>query len=215
MTTLPALRGNLFIVVAPSGAGKTSLVNALLSQDDSIKLSVSCTTRAPRPGELDGREYHFLSLEDFMARKEQGEFIEFAQVHGNYYGTSAKMIAESAKSGNDILLEIDWQGARQVKKIFPQALGIFILPPSIEILRERLEKRGQDSQDVIKRRIEAASSEIKHANDCEYVIINDCFDKALSDLAAIVSAARCRFSQQAAQNAVLFSDLGVSLPNVL
>lgn len=204
------MSGSLFMVVAPSGAGKSSLVNALLAQDASIRLSISCTTRAPRPGEVDGREYHFLTVEDFLARRERGEFLEWAEIYGNYYGTSARMIEDHMRSGSDVLLEIDWQGAQQVKKLFPDVVGIFILPPSIEVLEERLTKRGQDAPDVIARRMQAASSEIVHAAECEYVIINQSFADALREFAAIVSAARCRFAQQAAHNAELFAGLGIS-----
>ena len=201
--------GSLFMVVAPSGAGKSTLVNALLAQDSSIKLSISCTTRPPRPGEQDGREYHFLSVEEFLARKKRGEFLETAEIYGNYYGTSVRLITEYIQSGADVLLEIDWQGAQQVKKLFPDAVGIFVMPPSIAVLEERLTKRGQDAPTVIARRMEAASSEIAHAAECEYVIINQSFANALTQFAAIISAARCRFSQQAAHNADLFSELGL------
>lgn len=201
--------GSLFMVVAPSGAGKSTLVNALLAQEPAIKLSISYTTRAPRPGEQNGREYHFISVEDFAKRREKGEFLESAEVHGNYYGTSRILISEQMKAGTDVLLEIDWQGAQQVKKQFPQAVGIFILPPSIAALEERLKKRGQDEQHVITRRILAAGGEIAHAPDFEYVIINQEFAAALSELASIVKAARCRFAQQAARNASLFAQLGI------
>jgi guanylate kinase len=209
--TQAPVRGNLFMVVAPSGAGKSTLVNALLEKDASIKLSISCTTRPPRPGEQDGREYHFLSVEDFLACRAQGEFLEWAEIYGNYYGTSAKRIAEHMQSGSDVLLEIDWQGAQQVKKLFPAAIGIFVLPPSIAALEERLIKRGQDSPEVIARRMRAAASEIAHAEECEYVIINQSFASAFSEFSAIISAARCRFPQQAAHNAALFAELGIRL----
>ncbi len=204
-----ASAGSLFMVVAPSGAGKSTLVNALLAQDPSIKLSISYTTRAPRAGEQDGREYHFTSVEDFLARRQRGEFLESAEVHDNYYGTSRLQIADRMKAGTDILLEIDWQGARQVKKQFPDAVGIFILPPSIAALEERLQKRGQDEPQVITRRILAAGGEIAHAPEFEYVIINQEFATALSRLTAIIQATRCRFSQQAARHAPLFAQLGI------
>jgi guanylate kinase len=197
------------MVVAPSGAGKSTLVNAVLARDSSIKLSISCTTRKPRPGEQSGREYHFLDVEDFLARKARGEFLEWAEIYGNYYGTSAKMIADYMQAGADVMLEIDWQGARQVKEIFPEAIGIFVLPPSIATLEERLTKRAQDDPEVIRRRVRAASSEVAHAGECEYVIINQSFASALAELTAIITAARCRFDQQAAHNAVLFEELGV------
>jgi guanylate kinase len=204
-----AFSGSLFMVVAPSGAGKSTLVNALLAQEPSIKLSVSYTTRPPRTGEVHGHEYFFTSVDDFLARREQGEFLESAEVHGNYYGTSRLMIAAQIAAGTDVLLEIDWQGARQVKKQFPQATGIFILPPSISALEERLKKRGQDEPQVITRRTLAAGGEIAHAPEFEYVIINEEFNVALSELTAIVRAARCRFAQQAARNASLFAQLGL------
>jgi guanylate kinase len=201
--------GSLFMVAAPSGAGKSTLVNALLAQEPAIKLSISTTTRAPRPGEQNGREYFFTSPADFLKRAEAGEFLEWAEVHGNYYGTSRIFVEEQMKAGTDILLEIDWQGARQVKKQFSQALGIFILPPSIAALEERLHKRGQDEPHVITRRLLAAGGEIAHAPDFEYVIINEEFPVALSELSAIVRSARCRFPQQAARSAALFTQLGI------
>lgn len=201
--------GSLFMVVAPSGAGKSTLVNALLAQEPSIKLSISFTTRHPRPAEQHGREYYFTSVEDFLKRRDAGEFLESAEVHGNYYGTSRLLIEEEMKAGTDVLLEIDWQGAQQVKKQFPHAVGIFILPPSIDALEERLKKRGQDDPHVITRRILAAGGEIAHAPESEYVIINQEFATALSELTAIVKATRCRFAQQAARNASLFAQLGI------
>jgi guanylate kinase len=210
MTDLPTPSGTLYMVVAPSGAGKSSLVNALLAQEPSIKLSISYTTRPPRPTEQHGREYYFTSAEDFLVRRSAGEFLESAEVHGNFYGTSRILIGEQMKAGTDVLLEIDWQGAQQVKKQFPQTVGIFILPPSIAALEERLNKRGQDESHVIARRILAASGEIAHAPDFEYVIINQEFACALTDLSSIVKATRCRFAQQASRNASLFAELGIN-----
>jgi guanylate kinase len=201
--------GSLFMVAAPSGAGKSTLVNALLAQEPTIKLSISTTTRPPRPGEEHGREYFFTTNEDFIARADAGEFLEWAEVHGNYYGTSRLFVEEQMRAGTDILLEIDWQGARQVKKQFPQAAGIFILPPSIAALEERLHKRGQDEPHVITRRLLAAGGEIAHAPEFEYAIINEEFPVALLELSAIVRSARCRFAQQAARNASLFAQLGI------
>lgn len=201
--------GSLFVVAAPSGAGKSTLVNALLAQEPAIKLSISYTTRAPRPAEQDGREYHFTSVDDFQARRDAGEFLESAEVHGNYYGTSRIWIAEQMKAGTDVLLEIDWQGAQQVKKQFPHAVGIFILPPSIAALEERLKKRGQDEDHVITRRLLAAGGEMAHASEFEYVIINQEFASALAELTAVVKATRCRFAQQAARNTSLFAQLGI------
>jgi guanylate kinase len=201
--------GSVFMVVAPSGAGKSTLVNALLQQESAIKLSISITTRPPRPGEQHGREYFFTDAEDFIRRRDDNEFLEWAEVHGNFYGTSRLNITEQIKAGHDVLLEIDWQGAQQVRKQFPGALGIFILPPSIAALEERLKKRGQDDSTVIARRILAAGGEIAHSPEFEYVIINEEFSTALSELTAIVKAARCRFPQQAARNTELFNQLSI------
>lgn len=201
--------GNIFLVVAPSGAGKSTLVNALLAKDAAIQLSVSYTTRPPRPGEQDGREYHFVSVEDFKARRARGEFLESAEVHGNFYATSRLWIEERMREGRDVLLEIDWQGARQVKAAFAHAVGIFILPPSIDALEQRLHKRGQDLPQVIARRLLAAGSEIAHAPEFDYVIINADFDRALAELTAIVTAARLRYANQAARHHALFAQLGI------
>jgi guanylate kinase len=209
MPNTTGFSGSLFIVAAPSGAGKSTLVNALLGQEPGIKLSISTTTRQPRPGEQHGREYFFTTAEDFVARAEAGEFLEWAEVHGNYYGTSRLVVEQEMKTGTDILLEIDWQGARQVRKQFPSAAGIFILPPSIEALENRLYKRGQDEPHVITKRLLAAGGEIAHAPEFEYVIINDEFNVALSEMSAIVRATRARFPQQAARNASLFAQLGI------
>ncbi|MDP1979249.1 guanylate kinase [Undibacterium sp.] len=209
MQTNNSTAGSLFVVAAPSGAGKSTLVNALLAQEPAIKLSISYTTRPPRPGEQNGREYHFTTPEDFLVRKAQGEFLESAEVHGNYYGTSRIIIEEQMRSGTDVLLEIDWQGAQQVRKQFPGAVGIFILPPSIPALEERLRKRGQDEPHVITKRILAAGGEMAHSPEFEYVIINQDFATALSELNAIVKATRCRFAQQATRHHELFAQLGI------
>lgn len=203
--------GSIFLVVAPSGAGKSTLVNALLAKDAAIQLSISFTTRPPRPGEQDGREYHFVTVEDFRARRARGEFLESAEVHGNYYATSRLWIEERMRDGRDVLLEIDWQGARQVKLAFPHAVGVFILPPSIDALEKRLHKRGQDSPQVIARRLLAAGSEIAHAPEFDFVIINEDFERALADLTAIVTATRLRYASQAARHHGLFAQLGIPL----
>ena len=158
MTSSTASSGSLFVIAAPSGAGKSSLVNALLQREPSVKLSISCTTRAPRPGEQHGREYFFLSESDFLKRQQEGEFLESASVHGNYYGTSRTMVSEHTNAGHDVVLEIDWQGAQQIRKHYPESVGIFILPPSLATLEERLRKRAQDTDEVIARRVQAASS---------------------------------------------------------
>lgn len=201
--------GSLFLVTAPSGAGKSTLVNALLARESSIDLSISHTTRDPRPGENDGHEYHFVSVNEFLERRAQGEFIESAEVHGNYYGTSRIWIEERVRAGRDVLLEIDWQGARQVRKQFPDAVGIFILPPSIDALEARLKKRGQDSPQVITRRLLGAGAEIAHAPEFEFVIINDDFELALNQLCSVVTAARLRFASQAVRHHEIFGQLGI------
>ena len=198
------------MVVAPSGAGKSSLVNALLAQDPSLMLSISCTTRDPRPGEEHDKDYRFVSHEQFKALQAQNALLEWAEVHGNFYGTPRDRIDEALSKGQDILLEIDWQGARQVRQHFPQAIGIFILPPSIEALEARLTKRGQDEPHVISRRLLAAGSEMSHASECQYVIINQEFSLALQQLAQIISATRLRYATQAQRHPELFSQLGIS-----
>ncbi len=201
--------GNVFMVVAPSGAGKSTLVNALLAREANIHLSVSYTTRAPRPGEQSGREYHFVAIDEFNRRRAAGEFIESAEVHGNYYSTSRVWIEERVRSGIDVLLEIDWQGARQVKAQFAHGVGIFILPPSIEALEARLKKRGQDAPAVIARRLLAARSEIEHAPEFDYIVINEDFDLALAQLLAIVTATRLRYTTQMVRHQELFTQLGI------
>jgi guanylate kinase len=194
------MSGRLYIVSAPSGAGKTSLVRALLTADPALSLSVSYTTRPPRAGEQDGRDYHFVSHASFEAMLERGEFLESASVHGNYYGTSEVWVRRNLGAGRDILLEIDWQGAAQVRARLPDAIGIFILPPPppLVVLEQRLRARGQDSEEVIQRRLRAAREEISHAGEYDYVIINDQFDEALRDMSAVVRAARLRTTAQIA-----------------
>lgn len=201
--------GRLFMVTAPSGAGKSSLVNALLAADPAIMLSISHTTRDPRPGEVNGREYHFVSVAEFEERTAHGEFLESALVHGNYYGTSRVWIEEQMAAGRDVLLEIDWQGARQVREKIADIVGIFILPPSIESLNARLHKRGTDSEAVITRRLMGAGAEIAHAPEFEFVIINDSFETALSQLKAIVTASRLTYRHQAVRHRDQFVSLGV------
>ena len=202
--------GNVFVVVAPSGAGKSSLVNALLGQDPSLCLSVSTTTRAPRSGETEGKDYRFVSKADFAAMQQNNLLLEWAEVHGNFYGTPRDQIDQATQQGRDVLLEIDWQGARQVKRLFTQTIGIFILPPSIQVLEQRLQQRGQDSPEVIARRIEATSEEISHAPECEYVIINQDFRIALAELTEVIAVARLRYGSQSAKNEVLFASLGLT-----
>ena len=199
--------GNLFVIAAPSGGGKTTLVNALLGRETDIRLSVSYTTRAPRTGEVDGVHYHFVDEPGFEALKAAGEFLEHARVHGNWYATSATWLKAQIHAGRDVLLEIDWQGAAQVRRLIPSAVHIFVLPPSLELLKERLEKRGQDAPAVIARRLDAAKEEIRHLTDFDYVIINQEFDVAVNDLVAIVRAARLRMPQQRARHANLVQSL--------
>ena len=190
--------GSLFVVSAPSGAGKSTLVNLLLERDRRVRHSVSCTTRAPRPGEQDGREYHFVDIPAFCAMRDRGEFIEWAEVHGNFYGTSRVWIESQMQAGCDMLLEIDWQGAQQVRRLFPAATTIFILPPSTAELERRLRARGQDAEDVIQRRVAAALGEMRHVGEFDFVIINKDLQTASEDLAAVVRAARLRLTNQRA-----------------
>lgn len=200
-------QGNLFIVSAPSGAGKSSLVKALLENDPSIRLSISCTTRSPRPGEIDGVHYHFLDVAEFQARLGRGEFLESAEVYGNYYGTSQPWIEAEMAAGRDILLEINWQGAAQVRRLMPAAESIFILPPSLDELRRRLEGRGTDSAEVVARRMAAAREDMSHAPSFDYLVINDRFDDALADLLAITRARRLRMQAQLVRHASLLDGL--------
>jgi len=199
------MAGNLYVVAAPSGAGKTTLVRLLIEQEAGVHLSVSFTTRPPRPGELDGRDYHFVDAAEFRAMIARQEFLEWAEVHGNFYGTSNKWIAEQLAAGHDVLLEIDWQGAQQVRSAFPEAIGIFILPPSMDELTSRLTARGTDSADVITRRLAAAQAEMRHVGEFDYVIINASLEQALDDLRAVVRASRLSLAAQRARHASLFA----------
>ncbi len=185
-----AKRGKLFIIAAPSGAGKTSLVNAMLEADEQLALSVSHTTRKPRAGEKDGRQYHFIDEREFRELVEQGAFLEHALVFGNHYGTHAGALDRQLAGGLDVILEIDWQGAAQVRKIFPGCCSVFILPPSLEALRQRLSGRAQDSEQVIERRMREARQEISHWHEFDYLVVNEDFHAALEDLLAIVRHAR-------------------------
>lgn len=203
-----AYTGSMLMVVAPSGAGKSSLVNALLQKDPDIGLSVSFTTRAPRPGEVNGREYNFLSEQEFLKRKDAGDFLEWANVHGNYYGTSKSWIESQMKNGKDVILEIDWQGARQVQQLIPQAIWIFILPPSIQTLEDRLRKRAQDDEATIQKRVAAAKDELAHVAEANYLVVNDNFEQALSDLNQVVLASRLRTGPQLARQHQLAKELG-------
>ena len=190
------MTGNLFIVCAPSGACKTSLVNALLEREPDVELSVSYTTREPRDGESDGVDYHFVSRDAFLDMAGRGEFLESAEVHGNLYGTSQAWIDARMADGRDIVLEIDWQGAQQVRRLIPSAVGVFVLPPSLEALRRRLTARGKDSSEVIERRLANAREEIAHVEEFDYVIINQTFDVAVVDLVSIVRATRLKVTAQ-------------------
>jgi guanylate kinase len=186
--------GNLFVIAAPSGAGKSSLVKALMAQDERLQLSISHTTRAPRGQEQNGREYFFVSVDEFESMIQGDAFVEWALVHGQRYGTSKKAIEDRITDGADIILEIDFQGAVQIKRIYPNAVTIFILPPSWEELRARLEKRGEDSPEVIALRLKNAEIELAQVNKFDFVIINDLFERALFDLKSIVHAQRLKYS---------------------
>lgn len=199
--------GRLYIISAPSGAGKTSLVAALLNADSRIEVSVSHTTRAPRPGEQDGVNYHFVDVPHFEQLITQGAFLEHAKVFDNFYGTSQLWIEGRLALGQDVILEIDWQGAQQVRKLVPDALSIFIVPPSKAALRSRLTGRGQDDEAVIARRMADATSESSHYPEYDYLVINDDFDQALADLLAIFRAQRLLTGQQARRHVKLLSDL--------
>ena len=204
------MNGSLFIVSAPSGAGKSSLVKAALADDNRLALSVSYTTRPPREGELNGREYHFVDRKTFEAMIGRGDFLESAEVHGNRYGTSQKWIEEARAQGLDIMLEIDWQGARQVRKVFADAVSVFILPPppGLPELERRLRARGQDSEETIQRRLRDAREEIAHVAEFDYVIINKEFEEARRDLAAVVQAARLKLSAQIARHPEILKPFG-------
>lgn len=184
------MKGKLFVITAPSGAGKTSLIKALLEDEPGLKLSTSYTTRKPRPGEQNGREYHFVDEPTFLAMRDRGEFLENAEVHGNRYGTSRKVISETLERGQDLILEIDWQGARQVRSLHPECIGIFVLPPSIAELERRLRSRGQDAEAVIRERLDNAQAELAHAGEFKYAIINKDFNIARQQLASIVRKER-------------------------
>jgi len=196
--------GLLFVITAPSGAGKSSLIRAALAEESGVRLSISFTTRAPRPGEQNGREYHFVDDATFLAMLGRGEFLESALVHGNRYGTSHKAIAGALEGGNDLVLEIDWQGAQQVRRLLPECVSIFVLPPSLAELERRMRARAQDSEQVIARRMAGAREELSHAPESDYVIINKDFDTAKRDLLAIMRAARLVTRRQLGRHPELF-----------
>jgi len=199
--------GTLYILSAPSGAGKTSLLKALRERDGHLHVSVSHTTRPMRPGEQDGVHYHFVDQATFLAKVDRGDFLEHAQVFGNYYGTDEASVRAQLAAGQDTVLEIDWQGAQQVRHRFPEAVSIFILPPGPEVLLERLSNRGQDSEEIIRGRMREAVSEMSHYAEFDYLVINDRFDQALDELAAIVTAQRLRLARQADLHAGMISRL--------
>lgn len=201
--------GNLFVVAAPSGAGKSSLVKALLELDSHLAVSISHTTRAPRGQEQNGREYWFISEAEFRQMVDRGEFFEWAEVHGNLYGTSRAAIEARIAAGDDVVLEIDWQGALQIKKLFPHAVLIFILPPSWDELLQRLKRRGEDGDDVIERRMANARVEVAQARHFDFVIINALFETALFDLKAIVHAQRLKYAAQRRTKKAVFEALGI------
>lgn len=201
--------GNLFIIAAPSGAGKSSLIQALLQrhQDASMQVSVSCTTRAMRPGEQEGVHYHFISRERFLAKIANQEFYEWAEVFGHYYGTSRTVIEQTLAQGIDVFLDIDWQGARQVREAYPACLSVFILPPSLAVLEQRLRSRAQDSDAVIAQRMAKAQLEMSHYDEFDYLLVNDDFQTSLNHLEHIVLAARQRLALQQARHRSTLKDL--------
>ena len=186
------MSGTLFVITAPSGAGKTSLIEAVMREDPTLKISVSYTTRTPRKGEKDGVDYHFIDRARFLEMRSRDEFLESAEVHGNYYGTSRRVILDALERGDDLILEIDWQGAAQVRRLHPDCIGIFILPPSVEELERRMRSRGQDADDVIRRRVDAAREELTHAGEFKYAIINKDFETARQELAEIIRKERAK-----------------------
>ncbi len=201
------MRGTLFIVAAPSGAGKSSIVNACLSRDSKIALSISFTSRAPRPGERHAEHYHFISADEFKAMIRAGDFFEYAEVHGDWKGTARQSVQPQLDAGKDVLLEIDWQGAQQVKAQVPDAVSVFILPPSREALEERMRKRGQDSEDTIARRLANARGEMSHHGEFDYIIVNEVFDTAVDEMCAIFTASRLRRERQVERHGALIAAL--------
>jgi guanylate kinase len=201
------MRGTLYIVAAPSGAGKSSIVNAVLKRVDGVALSISYTSRAPRPGERHAQHYHFISKPEFERMIAEGQFFEYALVHGDYKGTASDSVLPLLEKGLDVLLEIDWQGARQVRQRIPEAKSIFILPPSKQALEMRMRNRGQDSEQVIAQRLAAAREEMSHFHEFDYVVVNEHFDQAVQEVTAIFSAQRLQLEQQRARHAALIEHL--------
>lgn len=207
------MRGTLFIVAAPSGAGKSSIVNAVLARDPNICLSISFTSRQPRPGERHAEHYHFVSAQEFEAMVAAGDFFEHALVHGDWKGTARQSVEPQLASGKDVLLEIDWQGARQVREKVPDAVSVFILPPSRQALEQRMRNRGQDSEDVIAQRLAAAREEMSHYGEFDFVIVNEHFETAVDEMCAIFLASRVRRDQQVARHSRLITALLVDDPS--
>ncbi len=204
-STPPIGPGSLFVIAAPSGAGKTTLTRMALAQNPRLALSISTTTRAPRPGEQNGVHYHFVSVATFHQMQAAGDFLESAEVHGNFYGTSRQGIEALLQADRDVILEIDWQGAQQVRRVYPESVGVFIVPPSFDVLETRLQGRGQDSAEIIARRVANAREELAHLNEFPYVIINENLDEALAELLAVFAAARTRLTNQSQRYAALMA----------
>ena len=204
-------QGTLYVISAPSGAGKTSLVGEMLRKDAGLGVSISHTTRPMREGEQDGVNYHFVSRDEFEAMIARGDFLEHADVFGNYYGTSQVWVRETLATGQDVILEIDWQGAEQVRRLIPECVGIFIVPPSAAVLRERLVGRGTDAPEVIERRLTEAAEECRHAVEFDYLVVNDDFDQALAELLSIVRSQRLRMDVQKQRHAQLLAGLAGGL----
>jgi guanylate kinase len=207
------MRGTLYIVAAPSGAGKSSIVNAVLARDPNISLSISFTSRKPRPGERHAEHYHFIDAEEFKAMVAAGDFFEYALVHGDWKGTARQSVEPQLMGGRDVLLEIDWQGARQVRSRIPDAVSVFILPPSRAALEMRMRKRGQDSEEVIAQRLAAAREEMSHYGEFDYVIVNEDFETAVVEMCSIFTASRLRKDAQVARHSRLITSLLVDDPN--
>ena len=201
------MRGTLYIVAAPSGAGKSSIVNAVLARDANISLSISFTSRQPRPGERHAEHYHFIGADEFKAMVAEGDFFEHALVHGDWKGTARQSVEPLLSAGRDVLLEIDWQGALQVRAQVPDAVGVFILPPSRQALEQRMRSRGQDSEEVIARRLAAAREEMSHYAEFDYVIVNEVFDTAVAEMCSIFTTSRLRKDAQVARHARLITSL--------
>ena len=200
-------KGHLFVISAPSGAGKTSLVKAIMQQATQLQTSVSYTTRPMREGEVDGKDYHFIEKETFIKMRDANDFLEYAEVFGNFYGTSKSWLSDTLAKGDDVILEIDWQGAEQVRKAFPDSTGIFIVPPSRAILLERLEGRGTDKKEVIQRRTAEAITEMSHYPEFDYLVINDNFDTALMEIQSIIQCFRLKTARQYEKQPQVFDDL--------